>query len=82
MTRPATLAFGPPCRALLLSVALLGSACADLPVRAPVAPRPTAAVLAEQITVRGARGPVSPAAEARTLAGVRAEGQPALLPRQ
>ena len=82
MTRPATLAFGLPCRALMLSVVLLGSACADLPARAPVAPQPSSAALAQQITVRGVRGPVSPEAEARTLAGVRAEGQPDLLARQ
>jgi len=82
MTGPTTPAFGLPWLALLLAAGLLGSACADLPARAPVAGQPTAAALAQQLTVRGPRGPVSPVVEARTLAGVRAEGQPALLTRQ
>ena len=79
MDRPETLAPGLVGRALLLFAALLGGACAQLPARAPVAPDLSPADLARQVTVQGLRGPVSPAAEARTLAAVQAEGRASLL---
>lgn len=68
--------------ALLLLLCLLTAACAELPARPPaVAPASTADV-ARQVTVTGPAGQVSPAAEARTLAAVKAEGHAALMQRQ
>lgn len=72
-----------PAWALLagLFTSLLGSACAVLPARGP-APAPAALTNPALVTVHGPGGPVSPAAENRSLAAVQAEGQPDLLRRQ
>ncbi len=79
MTRPASPALGMACRAWTLCIVLLASACADMPARAPAAPKASQAILARQLTVHGPEGPVSAAAEARALVAVRAEGRADLL---
>jgi cardiolipin synthase len=65
-----------------LLIGLMNTACAELPARAPAGPPPPAAELARQLTLSGPAGPVAAAAEARTLAAVKAEGRPDLLQHQ
>lgn len=54
---------------------LLTTACGTLPARDPPPALAEARQLARQVTVQGARGPVSAATQARTLAAVQAEGK-------